>query len=673
MDSTTIEIQAQNTYTNNMLYFQQEHQGLYGQLSAFENALQNGYYTPKYDLEYREDGYFDVVELSSGKWLYDMDSVEHANLIAKSIDYSKKDNLFETFRDLRFSKDALEEYEKMSPLESSLVTVAPIIDYVGQFADKETTMKKLYKFIFLGVGLGLHISKVHEKINAYTYFIIEDDLELFYLSLFVTDYKQLTENGATLIFSVFDEDDMFRAKIQAFLREMPIYNHYIKYFQLLSHSTEKLKVIHSVIISQDYLKFPHSAVMQIYLRPLDYIKEHYKYVNINALAQKKLLQNKPVLLLAAGPSLQKNIEWVTKNQNSFTIIAVSAAMGLLEKNSIKPDIITHVDGFEASMKHLENVQSMEFFKDSIALFASFTYPEFAKAFNKENVYIFQAAATIKKGYGELTASNVGIMSYAMALKLQSKELYVLGLDMALDTKTGQTHLDEHVHSTKLDINHVLEMEENIDYHNTVLKTKGNFQDEVPTTPHFVAALAELRSIVEGIQSNTQKVYNLCDGAALYNTMPKPIDEIILPCGNQTKINFKELFEIYSTTGLTSEEKAIIKQRIEHATNILTLLHAFEKQHFSSLDKFHYDLIGLFMDILAEDGRDEVGDTDKVISLYIQMTSGYIFDFINTKEITNSKRHIKKLAKLLVTQLTRLIKYYKEYLEDFLKEVEENQA
>ncbi len=80
-----------------------------------------------------------------------------------------------------------------------------------------------------------------------------------------------------------------------------------------------------------------------------------------------------------------------------------------------------------------------------------------------------------------------------------------------------------------------------------------------------------------------------------------------------------------------------------------------------------------MDILAEDGRNEVGDTDKVISLYIQMTSGYIFDFINTKEITNSKRHIKKLTKLLITQLTRLIKYYKEYLEDFLEEVEENQA
>jgi len=670
MDTTLIEEQAQNTYKNNMLYFQTDHPYLYSQLTAFENAMQNQYYTPKYSLEYKEEGYFDVLEPESGKWLYNMDSNKHAQMAKESVEFSKKDNLFETFRDLAFTKESLQNFSEMDPLQSAITTIAPIVDYTNKYANKDTTMKKIYKFIFIGVGLGLHLTQIHEKINAYTYFIVEDDLELFYLSLFVTDYKSLTNNGATLIFSIFDEDDIFRYKTQAFLKEMPIYNHYLKYFHLLSHSTEKLKIIHSVIISQDYLKFPHSTVMQTYLRPLDYIKDGYKYINIEKLAHKAILKDKPVLFLAAGPSLQKNIEWVAQHQKHFTIIAVTAAMGLLEKHHIKPDILTHVDGFEASMKHLESVQSMDFFKDSLALFASFTYPEFAKAFPKENVYIFQAAATIKKEYGQLTASNVGIISYALAIKFQAQELYALGLDMALDSKTGQTHLSEHLHSKKLDINHVLDLEENIDYHHTVLQTKGNFQEEVPSTPHFIAAIAELQSVVSGLQSKEQKAYNLSDGAALYQAIPKKIEEVTLSHTIQKPDEkLRKAFEECSSVGLSEDEIKVVQQRIHHAENILKLLTDFQKQNFSSIDKFHYDLLGLFMNILAEDGRDEVGDTDKVITLYIQMVSGYIFDFINTKEIDNPKKHIKKLTKLLTTQLIRLITYYKKYLEDFLVEVE----
>jgi hypothetical protein len=673
MNSNSIEEQAQNTYKNNMLYFQSNYQGLYRQLTAFENALQNNYYTPKYELEYKDEGYFDVIELETGKWLYNMDSNKHAQMVKEYIDFSKKDNLFETFRNLDFTEESLKIYAKMDPLESSLTTIAPIVHYTNQYANKETHMKKLYKFIFMGVGLGLHLTQVHKKIDSYVYFIIEDDLELFYLSLFVTNYKELTNNGAMLIFSIFDDNNLFRHKTQLFLYNMPVYNHYLKYFHMLSHSTEKLKTIQSIIISQDYLKFPHSSVMQIYLRPLDYIKENYKYINIEKLSKSTPFQNNPVLLLAAGPSLQKNIKWVKENQNNFIIVAVTAAMGLLEKNEIKPDILVHVDGFEASMKHLENVQNMEFFQDSIALFASFTYPDFAKAFLKENVYIFQAAATVKKSYGQLTASNVGIMSYALAIKFKATELYTLGLDMALDSKTGQTHLSEHVHSKKLDIEHTLDLEEDIDYHDTVLKTKGNFLEKVPTTPHFISALAELQTILESLQSNQQKTYNLSDGAAIHKATPTKIDTISIVNKNLDKPNYqlKKTFEESSSTQLSNEEIHLIQKRVDHAQNILTLLKSFQQKHFSTMDKFHYELLGLFMDILAEDGRDEVGDTDKVITLYIYMISGYIFDFINTEEIDNPKKHIKKLIKLLTEQLIRLIEYYKKYLTNFLEEIEKN--
>jgi len=675
MDNQHIEQEAQNLFQKNILYFQREVPDIYEKLMAFENATANGHYTAKYNLEYKEEGYFDVQEVESGKWLYGVNSNEHAQIIADNIDFSKQENLFETFRDLSFTEESLKHYEAMDIVDSSLSTIAPIVHYTNQYASKEsTTMKKIYKFIFMGVGLGLHLITIHQKINATTYLIVEDDLELFYLSLFVTDYQLLKNNGASLIFSIFDDEETFRYKAYSYLRDMPIYNHYLKYFLLLSHSTEKLKIMHSAIISQDYLKFPHSAVMQVYLRPLEYLQEQYKFISINALKEASLFHSNPILVLGAGPSLQKDIAWVKNNQKHFIIIAVSATLGLLEKNNIKPDIIIHVDGFEASMKHLDKISSMEFFDESIALFASFTYPDFAKAFKKENVYIFQAAASIKKDYGHITASNVGIMSYVLSIYFGAKQIYTLGLDMALDAKTGQTHLEGHIHSKALDIKHELDLEENIDYHETVLATKGNFLDEVPTTPHFIASLMEIKGIVRNLQKEEQHSFNLSDGAYISNTTPMKSEEVEtdkLPQLDKKQL-FKDLkttFESASEVGLTQGEYKEIEQRVVHANNILKHINKFKTLKFSTIDQYHYNLLGLFIDILTENDVEEAKDTNNIITLYIQMISGYLFDFINTKEIDNPKRHIKKLNKLLVFQLTRVVTYYKEFLKNFLKSVE----
>ncbi len=667
----SIERRAMETYLKNLDYFQKTQPDLYEKIVAFDDAVAQGHYTPRYDLEYKEEGYFDVKEIETGRWLYGMDSNKHAQIIADSVDYTKKDNLFETFRKVPLTKEKVQFYETLPLTESALSTIAPVIYNVEQIVNENTTMKKIYKFIFFGVGLGLHITKVHQKIQSSVYFIVEDDLELFRLSMFVTDYEALTQNGAILFFSVFDEDETFRYKSYAFLREMFPYNHYLKYFLLLSHDTRKVKLFQSVIISQDYLKFPHSAVMEVYLRPFRYLEKKYPFLDIGSVKNCRLFEEKPLLVLGAGPSLEKNIEWLKAHQDRFVIMGATAVMALLEKHDIKPDILVHVDGFAASMKHLENVDSMEFFDDTIALFASFTYPEFAEAFKKENVYIFQAAAKVKKGFAQLTASNVGIMAFALALMFHAKEVYALGLDLALDKETGKTHTSNHVHSKELDVNHVLGLEEGVDYHETVLYTQGNFEEEVPTTPAFASALMELKGIVVQYRQPFQTLYNLSDGAYIFGTeaiRPENVNVKNVPSLSKTTLRkeIKKCFSDYSSDRLTPEEIKNIQNRIAHADAILKLLDEFKTRKFSSIDRYHYELLGLMIDVLAEEGKEEAVDTNGVISVYIQMVGSYLFDFINTREVNNPKHHIKHLNRIFITQFIRLVQYYRDFLENFLR-------
>ncbi len=481
---SNIEQVAVQTYFENLAYFKEHHPDLFEKITALEHAIEQGHFIPRYELEYKEEGYFDVFEPSTGQWLYGSDSRKHAEIAAKSIDYRKEGNLFETFYNVQINERDLEIYEKMNPIQSSLATTAEIIHYVNKYADRETTtMKKIYKFVFLGVGLGLHLIEIDRKIDSDVYMIIEDDLELFRLSMYVTNFKALANRNKVLIFSVFDEDETFRKKTERFLRTRHIYNHYIKFFQLLSHAPDKLKTMQEVIAAQDYLVFNHAATLAQVLRTFEHIEKKRKILNISKKLFWEVAKDRPILLLGAGPSLKKHLRWLKEHADQFVIVAVSALLPLLEKEKIVPDIIMHGHGFEDAMKHIENVDSMSFFNDSFAIFNAFTPLVFAASFRDENLYLYQGISEVIQGFGTMTASNIGGLSALLLLKLGVPELYLLGLDFALDQKSGSTHVGDHSYSRSVDIGREKELEDAVTSDN-VITIPGNFEESVATTLLF---------------------------------------------------------------------------------------------------------------------------------------------------------------------------------------------
>jgi len=670
-----IERKAHETYLKNLSFLSEHDPGLFQKIGAYEQAVEKGYYDPTYELEYLDEGYFDLKERKSGRFLYGMDGTEYAKIAAESVDYKKTGNLFETFKHLNFSDDLLEEIEKMGVEESTFVTVASIIRYANKnFPTDKTTMKKLYKYIFMGTGLGTHILSIHEKIRSNVYFVVEENLEIFHFSLFVTDYSKLTEHGAKVIFSIFDDEREFYFKTEKFLHEMFIYNQYIKFHLFYRSSPEKLQKIQSIIVGQDYLKFPHDAVLTMHLRGFEQLKKGYKFIDLNRVRDSGYFQKKPILILGAGPSFEKNLEWVKENRHRFVIMAVTAIMSTLERESIEPDILLHVDGFEPSMGHLNKVRSIDFFKNSLALFSTFTYPEFAAKFPKENVYMVQPVEGIKEGFVQISASNVGLVGLAYSLYLKAERVYLLGLDLAFDPDTGASHGKDHLQASKVDIDSSRpKLGEVVDYRQSIFEAEGNFREKVPVNPYFFSAKQEAEGIITILRDDDIMVYNMSDGVKISGTEPKSIDrveEISFSKTEKDRQMLKMLFEESSEVGLTRREKENIAERIRHAENILSILKTFKAKKYSSLDLFHYDLLGVFIDILTED-RDVAGqDTNNVITLYLKFISGYMFDMINTREMQNPKKHIKFIKNEFSDQLGRIVEYYKKYLEDFLEKLPE---
>ncbi len=60
MSRPSIEDQAIQTYHDNIDYLEKHQPRLFKQLSDFEVALDKGFYEEKYELEYKNECYFDV-------------------------------------------------------------------------------------------------------------------------------------------------------------------------------------------------------------------------------------------------------------------------------------------------------------------------------------------------------------------------------------------------------------------------------------------------------------------------------------------------------------------------------------------------------------------------------------------------------------------------------------
>jgi hypothetical protein len=536
-------------------------------------------------------------------------------------------------------------------------------------------MKKIYKFIFFGTGLGLHLQTIHRKIHANIYLIVEDDLELFRLSLFTCNYKELTDNGAKLFFSIFEDENEFTKTVEEFLHEMFIYNHFIKFFHILNHSENKIKEFQKVILGQSYLVFNYSALTTGMLRPLVHIEQGYKILNISKPLFSQEISSKPFLILGAGPSIHQNLEWLKKEQDNFIIVAVSALLSTLEENNIKPSIITHVHGFDDALPHVQKVKEMSFFDETIMLFSTFTTPKFLSYFKKENVFLFQGTSEFKQDFGSFGSSNIGSLTYGLLLQLGAKEFYLLGLDFALDQKTGLSHTSAHNYAKNLDISKTnYAVEDELTYNNSVIETEGNFQEKVKTSLILNGFKSQFNLFSKLFKTEDTFVYNLADGAKLDGTIPLHINDLekkLIRLNKKEIFNIiKRLFDKNSEKDFSKKDISAIQDKIDYIVQLENIVEKYKKQKYSSMDKFHYHMLGLFQELLSEDSNTTTQDLDDLISMYLQYISGYIFDIINTKELDNEKHHIKKLNKIILQQFTKLLSFYRTFLINTLKKIEE---
>ena len=661
----SIEEIAVQTYQDNLGYIQDKHPKLMEMLDVLNRAIENGDYAPRYDLEYLE-GYFDVKELQSGHYLYSGNSEHISKEFSKSINFNKNSYSFE----------GLPVYHHSTIIENNasdkargMEGIYPIMDYYIENTKEDDVMSKIEKFLFVGVGLGLHIPIITSKITPKEYMIIEDDLELFRLSLFTIQYFELAKSS-DIIFAIADDDNLFLQSINPFLENNFFENRFIKYAHFPTHSKHKLKQIQHAILSQNFITFQYKIELEKYLRPLEYINDGYRILNISSPIKNDLFSKKPVILVTAGPSLKKNMEWLEKNHKKFIVVAVSATLKTLKTHNITPDIVTHIDGFEASLKHFEGFNVKEFLKNSTIILGPFAHSLVKYFFDKSQVYYYEEDSAYVDGFGSLSAPCVGSFSLLMSLILDVSELYLLGLDFAVDQKTGATHSSEHVYSEISDMQNRDSVSQEMNLRENLLPVKGNFADKVYTNTLFNFSVKALHKDVPKIKQPHQVIYNLNDGAYIEGSSSKRVEDVGV-----------EMYDILDKTIIQNSINSILHdnsigelgqadmQSLTLRYEYITQIEKFLKEYAQSVtktnaEKYLYDLLGVVSKILTKRER-ETQNIVHVYYTYFRHVLPIVFDFFNTKGLKNKKNHIKKLDAMIQGEMMEIEGVYSKTLREFL--------
>lgn len=670
---TTQELQQTiiNTFLKNLQFLQEYDFDLYNKVTLLSQAIETNEYKERYYIEYLEDILqFDIYDTNEEKYLYN-----------KKINYFDKQAFSQINFDQINSFNLLQEhfynatnpyiYNEDTPVyqKSNAKVINNILEYTKIFNtktnSKEIQFKTIDKFVFIGTLLGTHITKLHKKIKAHTYFICENNLEIFRLSLFVTDYTALTKT-AKIFFSIMDDPSIFNSKFNTYLQRDLNSNYMIKYFSTNYNISNYFEQIIITTGQHTPYKFSYRLMLDNLLQST--INNIKRYPLLHSSGYHHLLADMPVIIISAGPSLEYNIKWLLNNKDKFFIIAIGASLKKLLSNNIKPHLIISIDTGEQTAIHFceDTIKSIQAIP---LLLSTMSHDKVVSSFLQNTpIFFFEVMTTINKESKRIEGASIGEVTLNLALSLGANQIYLLGSDLALDQKTGNSHVDDYHFNKQYNIDPInnannFMQKGSFSNKNTLINVKGNFQEYVTTTTTFVKSITAYNRITTNL-NDTIKIYNLNNGAYIKNTIPTKVSDIKLDKLN-TLPNIPEYLKEHSSTKELSN-KALLEESIVFVNNILSKLTLIENKKVKTYNDFVAQRMDILEMLLYKSNKFSSFYLNNIFINFIQFEETYLYFYFSLQSTKNEANIIKKVKKIWIQHLRVICEDYKAIFNSILK-------
>ncbi|MTI59270.1 MAG: motility associated factor glycosyltransferase family protein [Firmicutes bacterium] len=316
--------------------------------------------------------------------------------------------------------------------------------------------------VVLGFAMGYHLKELFDKVKdkGVKIFVIENNPALFQEALRYNDftnlfsyqhfYLYLRDNYDSSELINFIEDHIDIVFEELILFKLPTVKRYfgktlaliekdlsftIRKLQANKHTSKKRgKVWEENLLNNLYLMLEKPGVKEL----------------------KDLYRDQPAIVVAAGPSLDKNMHLLKEVRGKALVIAVDAVLKTLLKNDIIPDIVTVIDGYIYTLKYFKGID-YEKLKSTILV----TIPQFYNHILEKwpGPVIFSPGYGVsediiywiekQRGFlGRLaTGGSVAHLAFVLAHLLAADPIVFVGQDLAFSD--NNTHVSGSDHSFSL--------------------------------------------------------------------------------------------------------------------------------------------------------------------------------------------------------------------------------
>ena len=295
-------------------------------------------------------------------------------------------------------------------------------------------------YILIGLGLGYHLNDLHKRVSSQDRIIIfEKNPTLVRLAFSQNNFSEALSNPGVSIHINPDP-----SKIEQILYEDRT--------NLAIHGYTPIDLKPLVNLERDYYKLINLAIKQAHQKfKLDintqaaYSQKFYKNIFNNGLAitkspgivaTKDIFPSIPIIIVSAGPSLDKNIGLIKSVREQILVITVATALKPLLRNGIKPDFVISIDPNEDTIQSFDIKAIPE---DLWLIYDPCIPPEICSLFNKRKIMMdskIELAKWItdhseKKGtLGNI--SSVAHAAYYLAQHMGCAPIILVGQDLSFE-------------------------------------------------------------------------------------------------------------------------------------------------------------------------------------------------------------------------------------------------
>ena len=364
--------------------------------------------------------------------------------------------------------------------------------------------------VFVGIFHGLHIDHFLATTEVTRIALIEPEPERFEVSCYFLDYEEIARRFGALplcigeqaeqsIMRWFHSSDKITSRL--WMRVLPGYVS-DKIEAVVRQFSLQQRILDGMTTSLDNESRGIAAGWQA-------VRERRQFLS----SKPKLGPGARIAIVASGPSLEQDYEWLRLNQDRLLIFAVHSAVRPLRAHGIKPDlqcaIDMHLDDNVVSALQLHrDVPLVAYFKASSPLLAAADLPLLIVERDVANPVHFEQMLVN-------THPSTATLALSLACFCQPAELYLLGLDLGFQDVETQA-ISGGIHDKRrkqMDNLHLV---------------PANFSElaGVYTTPFFNGVKIGVEREL-GEQRRGQHCCNLSDGARIEGTSSARSAEVVL--------------------------------------------------------------------------------------------------------------------------------------------------